>query len=79
MLHEAFWVESEPRRNVKSCAYTLASPGGKVDNIVKWVLGALQMVLEADPDRCVSEDAKLPRGVDCEIPYRLVRGTKSSL
>ena len=28
------------------------------------VLGALQMVSESDPDRCVSEDAKLSKEVD---------------
>ena len=26
------------------------------------VLGALQMVSEPDPDRCVNENAKLPKG-----------------
>ena len=45
----------------------------KADNIMQRVLGALQMVSEPDPDRCVSEDAELPWGVDCEIPHRLVR------
>ena len=42
-------------------------------------LGLLQMVLESDTGRCASEDAGPSRGVDCEIPHRLERGTKHSL
>ena len=42
-------------------------------------LGALQLVSEPDTGWCVSEDAGLPRGVDCEIPCRLERGAKHSL
>ena len=41
-------------------------------------LGLLQMVLESDTKRCASENAELPRGVDCEIAHRLERGTKHS-
>ena len=36
------------------------------------------MVLEPDTERCTSEDARSPRGVDYEIPHRLERGTKHS-
>ena len=41
--------------------------------------GLLQMVSEPDIGQCDSEDAKLPKGVDCEIPHRLERGTKHSV
>ena len=42
--------------------------------------GLLKMELELDTGRCVSEDAGPPRKrVDCEIPYRLERGTEHSL
>ena len=41
-------------------------------------LGMFQMVSELDIERCASEDAG-PLGVDCEISYRLERGTKHSL
>ena len=34
------------------------------------------MVSELDTERCVSEDAELRRGVDCEIPHRLRRRMK---
>ena len=40
-------------------------------------LGLLQMVLK--PERCANEDTGPPRGVDCEIPHQLERGTKHSL
>ena len=39
----------------------------------------LQMVSESDTERCASEDARPSRGVDCEIPHWLERGTKHSL
>ena len=39
----------------------------------------LQMVLETDIERCVSEGTKPQREVDCEISSRLERGTKHSL
>ena len=39
----------------------------------------LQMVSEPDTGWCANEDAGLSRGVNCEIPYRLERGTKHSL
>ena len=42
-------------------------------------LGPLQMVSEPDTRQCVSKDAGPRRGVDCEIPRRLERGTKHSL
>ena len=42
-------------------------------------LELLQMVSEPDIGQCVSEDGGLPRGVDCEIPHRLERGTKHSI
>ena len=35
--------------------------------------GLLQMVLELDIRRCASEDARLLRGMDCEIPCRMER------
>ena len=41
-------------------------------------LGLLQMILELDTKQCVNEDAG-PKGVDCEIPRQLERGTKHSL
>ena len=41
-------------------------------------LGLLQMVSEPDTRWCVSEDARPPRGVDCEIPHRLEKGMKYS-
>ena len=42
-------------------------------------LGLLQMVSELDTGRCASEDAGPLRGVDCEIPHRLERGTRQFL
>ena len=51
----------------------------KADNIVERVLGALQMVSEPDPDRCVSEDAELSKGGWMLRPTSVVKGTKSSL
>ena len=42
-------------------------------------LKLLQMVSELDTGRCASEDVGSPKGVDCEIPHRLERGTKHSL
>ena len=53
--------------------------------------GLLQMVSEQDIGQCANEDVeprrgvdtewrgKAQRGVDCEIPHRLERGTKHSL
>ena len=41
--------------------------------------GLLQMVSESDTGWCANEDVEPPRGVDCEIPYRLERGTKHFL
>ena len=37
------------------------------------------MVSKLDTGRCVSGDAGLPSGVDCEIPHRLERRTKHFL
>ena len=37
-------------------------------------LGLLQIVSEPDIGWCASEDVGPPRGLDCEIPYRLERG-----
>ena len=42
-------------------------------------LWLLQMVLELGSKQCAREDVGPPRGVDCEISYRLERGTKYSL
>ena len=42
-------------------------------------LELLQMVSEPNTGWCANEDVGLPRGVDCEIPHRLERGTKHSL
>ena len=42
-------------------------------------LKLLQMVSESDTGQCGSEDAGPSRGVDCEIPHRLERGTMHSL
>ena len=42
-------------------------------------LELLQMVSEPDTGRCASEVVGPSRGVDCEIPHRLERGTKYSL
>ena len=39
-------------------------------------LERLQKVSEPNTERCANEDARLPRGVDCEVPPRLERGTK---
>ena len=39
----------------------------------------LKMILEPDTERCASKDVGPSRGVDCEIPHRLERGTKHSL
>ena len=41
-------------------------------------LGLLQIVLQPDTWRYASEDVGTPRGVDCEIPHLLERGTKHS-
>ena len=41
-------------------------------------LRLLQMISEPDTGRCASEDIRHPRGVDCDIPHRLERGTKES-
>ena len=37
------------------------------------------MVSKPDTRQCASEDPRSPRGVGCEIPYWLERGTKHSL
>ena len=56
-----------------------------IRNGSKWTISAsggleiLQMVSEPDTERCASEDAGPPKGVDCEIPNRLKRGTKHCL
>ena len=42
-------------------------------------LRLLQMVSESDTEQRASEDAGPPRGVDCEIPRRLERGTMHSI
>ena len=42
-------------------------------------IGLLQMVLELDTGQCASEDVGPSRGVDCEIPRRLKRGTEHFL
>ena len=42
-------------------------------------LELLQMVSEPGIRRCASEDTGPLRGVNCEIPHRLERGTKHSL
>ena len=42
-------------------------------------LGLLQMVSELDTGRCASEGVGPLKGVDCEIPHRLERGTQHSL
>ena len=39
-------------------------------------LGLLQMVLKPNTAWCTSEDTGPSRGVDCEIPHRLEKGTK---
>ena len=52
--------------------------GSKRTVSVSGGLGLLQMVSEPDTEQCVSEDVG-PKGVDCEIPHRLERGTKHSL
>ena len=41
-------------------------------------LGLLQMVSELDTEQRASEDTWPPRGVDCEIPHQLERGTNIS-
>ena len=46
---------------------------------VSYGLGLFQMVSEPDTKRYAGKDAGHPRGVDCEIPYRLERGTKHYL
>ena len=56
-----------------------------IRNRQKWTiftsdgLGLLQMISEPDTGLCASEDVGSSRGVDCEIPHRLERGTKHSL
>ena len=42
-------------------------------------LGLLQMVSEPDIGRCALEDVWAPKGVDCEIPRWLEKGTKPFL
>ena len=42
-------------------------------------LELLLMVSEPDTGWYASKDAGSPRGVDCEIPHRLERGTKHCL
>ena len=39
-------------------------------------LELLQMISKPGFGWCASEDARPQRGVDCEIPHRLERGTK---
>ena len=61
-------LEGKPER--ESPKRTISTSGG---------LGLLQMVSEPDTEWCASEDVGLPRGVDCEIPHQLERGTKHFL
>ena len=35
--------------------------------------------IETNIERCASENTRLPRGVDYEIPYQLERGMETSL
>ena len=42
-------------------------------------LELLQMVSESDTGQYSSEDVESIKGVDCEVSYRLERGTKHSL
>ena len=39
----------------------------------------LQMILESNIKRCASENARLPRRVDCEISHQLERRTYGNL
>ena len=58
----------------------MAIPNGPKRTIsVRGGLGLLQIISEPDTGLCASEEAGLSRGVDCEIPPRLERGTKYSL
>ena len=41
-------------------------------------LGLLQMVLELNIGQCASEDTEPRRGMNCEIPPELERGTSAS-
>ena len=56
-----------------------------IRNGLKWTifasggLGLLHMVSKPDIGWCANEDAGPSRGVDCEIPHWLKRGTKHSL
>ena len=60
----------EGKPEMESPKRTISASGG---------LGLLQMVSELDTERCVSKDARPPRGVDCEISHRLETRTKHSL
>ena len=56
-----------------------------IRNGLKWAIfassgfGLLHMVSKPDTGPCASEDTGPPRGVNCEIPHWLERGTKHSL
>ena len=41
--------------------------------------GLLQTVSESNTELCVNEDAVPPRGLDCEIPHQLEKGTEHFL
>ena len=60
-------LEEKPERKIPK--RTISTSGG---------LGLLQMVSKPDIGRCASEDARPRRGVNCEIPHRLERGTSAS-
>ena len=53
--------------------------GVKQTTFVSGGLGLLETVSKPDTGRYASEDAGLPKGVDCEIPHRLESGTQHSL
>ena len=58
---------------------TISVSGGVSEPYTEWCASGfvlLQMVLESDIGRCVSEDAKPLKDVNCEIPHRLKRGLK---
>ena len=90
MKHSYKGLETSPRHVLKPLRASL-----KRIIFISVGLGLLQMVSKpdtrwcaskdveprrgVDTGRCVSEDAGPQRGMDCEIPYRLERGSKYSL
>ena len=60
----------------KTVSLTVIRNGPKRTIFASNELRLFQMVLELDTGWCANEDAGPSRGVDCEIPYRLERGTK---